>query len=408
MGSIVGAMRMIATIAALLASGLALAAPTEAELVDRYLSGDAPTVSSEARVDKPGALLLNDPNLHLTRQELGSVVLKSVGGTLDLDLSGQSLALRGVDRYDALAEEARVRSEVVGSVCSLRAEVLHYRDAASRSLALEASQRRLDMLVTAMNARAALGEVSSFDAARVAMVADTRRPDPAELFGAQSIAADRIADGLGEPVPEVDFGELAPLPPLSSILARGLSGSPELMSQRAHAEAASRRLTAARLGLVPDLNVYAAMRLDELPGASDTGPSGYELGLSVEIPLWDKNRADRRDVSDERARLEYDLAVSRGMLEAELGGLYDVAAALEREAPPAIDPDAAWAEALAAWQTGAAALPELLTTAERLDDVTLDQIAYDTARRRSRLELSCAAGVFLEADIQDAVEQALD
>jgi len=397
------------TTALLLAPGLALAAPSEAELVDRFLNGESqPSTSSEARVEKPVEALLNEPNLYLTRDELGSVVLKSVGGTLDLDLSGQNLALRGVERYDALAEEARVRSEVVGSVCSLRSEVLHYRDASARSAALEASQRRLDLLITSMKARAALGEVSSFDASRVAMVAETRRPDPAELIGAQAIASDRIAEGLGAPVSEIAFGELAPLPSLSSIVSRGLANSPELMSQRAHAEAASRRLTAARLGLVPDLNVYAAMRLDELPGVVDTGNPGYELGLSVEIPLWDKNRAERRDIVGEMARLEYDLTVSRGMLEAELGGLYDAAVSLERSPPAAVDTAATWSEALSSYLAGAAALPELLTTAEHLDDATLEQIAHDTARRRARLELSCAAGVFLEPDIQDAVEQALD
>ena len=297
------------------------------------------------------------------RIQAGEAAESAASLDLKADKLGLRLALRAVYARWALAHERR---EVVGS---------H----------LEFVRR----LVSQMRARATAGEESGlaarrFDLARVEVETELARAEADELEARSEAAVWR---------PELPPNALPTLPPLPDV-APGidLTGRPDLEARKQDVEAAKARAhLARRVFSFPELGVGWQQQDDE--GRHSDGPT---YSLSWDVPLFDRQQADRV-VADSRlaaaqARFEYSTTRAR----AELEGAQAAYARLRATALETIDTiagtDTVIESTAASYRLGEASVTDLLET---FDSVLASRLAalelYEAALAAHR-KLEAAAG----------------
>lgn len=208
-----------------------------------------------------------------------------------------------VDASEARLEAAKanLESEKMSLRSTFRAVFTNWAVAAERARLLRVQFEQVSQVANRFQQRATRGEESGLAAQRLALAASEVRGDlavaEAELAqargGALALRGDLPA-GV-EPV----LSELAPISPNLSAAER-----PDLLAQRNAVRATefSKRL-AGRVFEFPTLE-FGWTRIDE-QGTEFEGPS---IGLSLELPLFDRNQGQRsamtRLVAVEEARLE--------------------------------------------------------------------------------------------------------
>ncbi|MCK6507758.1 TolC family protein, partial [Myxococcota bacterium] len=206
---------------------------------------------------------------------------------------------------------------------------------------------------------------------------------------------------LAPPAPGDDPGAAAL--DTDPLVAAPLLAAPLLTALRAERDAAARSLAAARRAALPDLAVEGGARWDGDPRGG-TRATGFELGAGLELPLFDRQRAE---IAAARARLaEAEALLARHQAERARR----VAAAVEATrqlGPPtgSVDAEAVWAGARARYRQGEASIDDLLQAAADVAAAGAAQAEREALRRRAALDLSCATGAFPEPELQSLYEE---
>lgn len=267
-----------------------------------------------------------NPHLEWRREGMGASVAADdfLTVAVPLDVTGRRFVARAAAR--ATDRSAVADSQAVASNVLFQAARAYHRAALGTALRQAAERQREAMVAIAGydSTRWREGAVSEGTALRTALEADRGRAqaalaavDAERLHAALAQAVGVAADSLGEPLPPGALADLSPLPAPGSVdalQARAASQRPELRAARAAVEAAERRATVERLGMLGDVTVGGGSR-------SSGGERGGTVSVGVSLPLLDRNGPARQVARGEL------LQAQAALRQAELAVHAEVAAA---------------------------------------------------------------------------------
>ena len=406
------------TICSICAAGLAHAdtpssATSERALIEGFLA--QPAVAEAVAAERERATAAGtaepwslEPSLELRHERsFGAATAFSttaIGGGLGLDVSGrQHLRQRAANRRaeGAWADAAGAHR---ARLCDFRAAVLDAAWAQRRHHVLEHRHELLSDLLATVTGLVEAGKVSSHDRDRFELQLLTHAHELERVL-ADEVAAEAVVSRWTGAAP--GWIELLPpptLPPLDDVLDDAVSQHPALEAARARADAAELETRAARRAAVPGLDLYGAYRVDAAPGA--TPGSGFEAGLSVDLPWPGEGRADAAAAEAQRAGEVAEEARLRAELAARLEGAYARASG-DRDDPGAhgMDLDRLWDASWGRYTAGEATITELVDSLMGIEEQELSAIDRSFERRHGALELACTSCRFFEDDVEDLLQE---
>jgi cobalt-zinc-cadmium efflux system outer membrane protein len=266
-----------------------------------------------------------------------------------VSVSGRRGAAQEAAREDLAAASSgieAVRRRVAADVASAWAEAAF----AQRRTVLAADAARAAAQTAAIaGRRVESGTLAAPDALGVRREAEMLAVDAARARRDEESALAALTAVVGSaPVLRVRDGPVAhtPLPTRAEITRAALDGNPVLEAARRRVSAAARRVDEAVAGRVPDIDVMLAVGRDEAGGAKF-----IEAGVSVPLPVFNRNQGMIRE--------------ARGMLAAAQGELADAERSLASELVAAFAAHAAAADEVAAWRDRLVPLAKEAETAAR-------------------------------------------
>lgn len=221
---------------------------------------------------------------------------------------------------------------------ALRLEILS--DTAVAFFSVLAAQRRitiydghiaaLQRLTPLLQRRVEAGASPPAEVARAQIAADLVRADRERARTALAIARLELAALMGQDSPAFPqvAGDLSITgrPPSFQVVRRALDGNPQLVRFTALRAQRDAELLLERLKPVPDLRAGVAWR-----HFRETDDNAVRLGISVPLPVWDRNLGNIHAARETRAKVEAELAVARATLLLTLGRAYENLAGAARE-----------------------------------------------------------------------------
>ncbi|MEW5929718.1 MAG: TolC family protein, partial [Gemmatimonadota bacterium] len=270
-----------------------------------------------------------NPTAAVDREQLGGEgsyheTVLSVGQALDL--TGQRGARREAGRRDVAAAEARLAAERFRLGAEVRRAYLRASVLEVRLGTLEETGGVFRSVERAGANRLREGDISDYELRRLqteaaryeVLLADTRLEllqagrDLARLVGADSGVADDVllpADTLGAPTAPAGMA-------VDSMLALARV-RPDVRAARAEVEAAAAQVEARRRGRRPNPTLSAGLK--EQAG----GLRGAVIGVSVPLPLSDRNQGPIAEAEAARALAETRLALALRNAESETRGAWE-------------------------------------------------------------------------------------
>jgi outer membrane protein, heavy metal efflux system len=318
-----------------------VAAPPVEELVAAALAR-SPALAAlradleAARESEPPAATLPDPMVEAAFQNAGltrSTVGKDESSMLGLEVRqglpypGKRAARLAAARAETAVRAAALARSERGTVVAVRTLYARLYALDGEAASLAAAHELLDLLAATAESRYTTGQGEQ-EALLKAQIEVSRLAERLAELGAQRAEAvaelNRLLDRAGGEA----LGRVAELPPVAVPPApwEGLAvaGSAEVAMARADVEAASRRLTLARLDLRPDFSAAAGI------GYRGSLDPMVNLSLGVELPLWRRRkqeplvRAAEQELAATRHRLAAAEAAARAMA-ARLAGRWAAA-----------------------------------------------------------------------------------
>jgi len=181
-----------------------------------------------------------------------------------------------------------------------------------------------------------------------------------------------------------------PLAPLSDFAAHGLLQRGELRTGRAKVEAAAGAVSVERSLLVRQLGATFGVK-------RTAGTNAMVGGISVTVPLFDRNQGEIQRATGERLAAEQEVRWLERTISGEIEGAYQAAERLGARVGAVQPTLLARAEesqriALAAYHEGAATLLQVLDASRTLTDARLSVARLVAAASESVFELGVAAG----------------
>lgn len=199
-----------------------------------------------------------------------------------------------IDRATAAAASAReaVQSEASRVRQQLRSVLVDLAATRERRASLEREVETLARLAELLQERVDAGAASASDLAPIRFSLLQASTELAASEAASAETAARLAEALGVPAPACERLELAPPPgddaPLLSIargeaLDRALLGRPDVLAALQDYAAAEAALQLELARQYPDLHLGTGYTFDQ-------GQNKWALGLSIDLPLVDRNQ----------------------------------------------------------------------------------------------------------------------
>ena len=323
---------LVRAICALLVLGSTCAAQelSEAEVLARFDKESPQARAIRARVSITRAetrawSLPDNPAVGYTREDAG-------GPKDDFLLVQQSLPVTGRLGLMRDAGKAAVRASEAGSnfeLVRLRGEVrLAFYElllAQQRAQALEAGISALEEVARILRAREQEGESSRFDRLRAERELADLRADHAAASTLHAQARARLASLLGPGIsPESlsvrgSFSLGAALPPRADLLAKALEVRADYAAEGHRLERYAYEQRAAQRRRIPEPILTAGVKTVRTEGHSD---SGYVVGLTVPIALFNRGQSESERAKAEYERTEAERLALRQEIEAEVGAAY--------------------------------------------------------------------------------------
>ncbi|HYT69628.1 MAG TPA: TolC family protein [Vicinamibacterales bacterium] len=306
-------------------------------------------------------------------------------------------------RADRDVDAARAEVTTVQRQVSLEAARAFFRVALSQIVADTEAENRaaLDRLAEYNRARVSQGAIAEVELLRVQIEIDRAVLDlavaQAELARAQvelrrflgAQAAGNLT-GLRVATGPAAFASQTPLAPLASLIAQARTRRPELTAARARIEAAGAETEYQRRLFVRQLGASVGFK-------QSAGRSSLIAGISLPLPLFDRNAGEVQRVTAERVAAEHDMEAASRLVETEVEASYETArqlsAALDGAPRTLVDRAADLRRlTLAAYQEGGATLLQVLDATRTLSDARVTYFRAAFAARQGLIELLIAAG----------------
>ncbi len=234
-------------------------------------------------------------------------------------------------RADRDVDAARAEVTTVQRQVSLEAARAFFRVALSQIVADTEAENRaaLDRLAEYNRARVSQGAIAEVELLRVQIEIDRAVLDlavaQAELARAQvelrrflgAQAAGNLT-GLRVATGPAAFASQTPLAPLASLIAQARTRRPELTAARARIEAAGAETEYQRRLFVRQLGASVGFK-------QSAGRSSLIAGISLPLPLFDRNAGEVQRVTAERVAAEHDMEAASRLVETEVEASYETA-----------------------------------------------------------------------------------
>jgi outer membrane protein, heavy metal efflux system len=292
---------------------------------------------------------------------------------------------------------------------ALEAAHAFYRVALAQ-VALDAADENrvaLDELVTYNRNRVGAGAIAEVELLRVEVELDRATTNVAlaridlartwadlRPFLGASFTPTPMAGTGAAPVPRVRVPD-APAAPVSmglaDLLSRAKEQRPEMLAARARVAAATAQTDYQRTLIVRQLGATLGFK-------QVAGDSTMVAGVSVPIPIFDRNKGEIQRATNEAIAIQKELSWTTRRVEAEVEGAYDAAQQLGAQAGArqrsTVDRAAeAHRITLAAYQEGATSLLQVLDAARTLADARLTYYRTLLTQQQSAFDLALAAGL---------------
>ena len=252
--------------------------------------------------------------------------LKSAETTLQLsqliELGGKRdarVAAASADYDSTRWQRAAARLEILSETATAFVAVL---GAQQRVQLLERQVAALDRLSPLLLRRVDAGASSPADVARTQVAIDLARIDRDRARTALATARRDLALLMGQTSPDFTAvtGNLARIakPPPYQALLQAIESNPQLMRWTAVRAQKEAELLTARLKVVPDVQASVGWRHHR-----DTRDNAVRLGISVPIPVWDRNQGAIREAQEAIGKTEAERAVNKLALTSTVGRAHD-------------------------------------------------------------------------------------
>ncbi len=355
-------------------------------------------VVQAAEADALAAGHLPNPTLNYSRERMNGSP-ETIEQTWMLEQTFDLAGRRGLHREAATRRVAAASAGNASRKLEYAAEIRRgFHDVLFRQETIRATEswtQRFVRIEGMVGKLARAGEASGYDRRRLARERQTAAARLAAERAEHHRALARLAALVGLPDAPALSGELlpAPAPPLGASLT-WLDQRPDLLVLSRRAEAADLDGRAAQRGSIPEVTVGIGPRLVDNGGTRD---NGMALSLSLPLPVFDRQQAERQRAAAEaqQARAEYRLARARA--EGELRGLHQQA---ERLRATAIDYRAHAVAATpdllriaeAAYQGGESSLLELLDAYRGALEAETTALELEQRAREARIEYDLITG----------------
>lgn len=257
--------------------------------------------------------------------------------------------------------------------------------------------RVLNEAAHAVERRRAAGGGQPADALKLSVERSRAGQERAHVAALSAVARARLAALTGDTLivsVQGDFEALPPVPAWDAARAGALR-HPDLARFAAERAARAASLSLARAQRVPDLDVTAGVRRVNAPGGGDVAVVG---GISLPLPVWNRNTGGVAHASLRLSALEREAASASRAREAEVRALWTTLNARRAEIDrlrEEILPDASRAADAAreAWLAGRHSVLEMLDGQRLLFEVNEYYLEALAAWHRDRAELDALAGL---------------
>lgn len=335
-----------------------------------------------------------------------------IGGELRFDVAGKHDLRVEAGRAHAERHRHEVRAQLLEDVCGLRARVLDLERLDAQLTIRERFEVRHQWIVETVTALADGQEKSAYDVERARWRLGLHEEETAKLRGRRASLATTLSTHIDRSIPEGIRSTLPEdLSPLEDLLARGLTDHPDLEAARVLEQGSAADAKLAERAWIPDLGVYGAYRLDA-PRLGSAPMHGYELGLSMALPVFRKGEGARADARARVAGARLEGLRLREAIRVRITAAHDRARATQTLSTdiatrwPARGQEA-WDRAVAAYREGVLVLGELEEMVEAEESRALDRVRIRHAGRVATLEAWCAAGFFPENAINEKLSGAV-
>ncbi len=378
---------------------------TEAEAVAK-MRAEYPQVIAlrlgvrELEADARERTLPANPAVAYTREDAGAAVDDFLLVSQQMPLWGRRRLMGEAARHAVSARAADVDARLLAVEAELRHVFTDLLLAQDRVRSLEAGLDRLDELIAVLRTREEQGEGSRFDRLRaeregaevdadLALARIDRRRAQARL--AAFLAEGTDPDGLTAAGGLDDYA----VPPIPAPAAAQLpKGRQEYRALGLEAQRWGAEERAARRLRLPTAQVTGGMKRSRVLGPMDTG---FVLGASVSLPLFNRGQAQAARAAAARARLEAERRTLAARIAAEVHAASAAAvgarALADRYRADSVSrADELVAIATAAYEEGEFGILELLDAHRVSLSANLRSLDLSAAARRGAVALDRAAG----------------
>ena len=188
----------------------------------------------------------------------------------------------------------------------------------------------LDRLTPLLQQRVDAGAASVAEVSRGQVAADLVRAERERTRTTLSNARRDLAILMGANAPQFSrvagrFSAAGTPPAFKSVLA-AIDGNPQLVRWSAVRVQREAELISSRLRAWPDARVTAGVRHER-----DTGDHAVRIGLSVALPVWDRNRGDIFAAEQNLEKAAAERAINKTLLISTAGRAYDAVTGAQRE-----------------------------------------------------------------------------
>lgn len=188
----------------------------------------------------------------------------------------------------------------------------------------------LDRLTPLLQQRVDAGAASIAEVARGQVAADLVRVERERARTTLSNARRDLAILMGASTPNFArvagrFNATGAPPPFRSVLA-GIDGNPQLVRWSAVRVQREAELITSRLRAWPDAKVGVGWRHER-----DTGDNSVRVGLSIALPVFDRNRGDILAAEQSLEKVTAEQAINKALLISTAGRAYDAVTGAQRE-----------------------------------------------------------------------------
>jgi cobalt-zinc-cadmium efflux system outer membrane protein len=188
----------------------------------------------------------------------------------------------------------------------------------------------LDRLTPLLQQRVDAGAASIAEVARGQVAADLIRAERERARTTLSNARRDLAILMGATTPQFArvagrFNATGSPPPFKSVLA-AIDGNPQLVRWSAVRVQREAELITSRLRAWPDAKVGVGWRHER-----ETGDSAVRVGLSIALPVWDRNRGDILAAEQNLEKATAEQAINKALLISTAGRAYDAVTGAQRE-----------------------------------------------------------------------------